>query len=83
MAVASSEGCLSPEQQRMLEFAVLWLDFGGGRSEDIFVKFGVSDRVFFGRLEVLVSQYPVPVTDSVKRRLIELCRIRSRAPLSN
>jgi hypothetical protein len=41
---------IDSEQNRMLDFARLWAPHGGGPSEDIMVRFGLTSTEFFTRL---------------------------------
>ena len=70
---------VGPEQYRMLDFALRWVDFGGGPAEDIFVEFGVSDKVFYQRVGSLISQRRVLESDSLRENLLQVCRGRVAA----
>lgn len=64
-------------QAEMVAFAVRWAPFGGGPSDDIFVTFGVSERVFFQRLHRILADDPRPGLDEVMwRRLRQVCTQR-------
>ncbi|HEY9313787.1 DUF3263 domain-containing protein [Williamsia sp.] len=42
--------------QEMLEFEERWFRFGGGPSDEIFTRFGMTDRTFFGAMETLMGR---------------------------
>lgn len=67
---------ITEDQRRMLDFGLRWAEFGGGASEDIFVDFGVSDRVFFHRLGKLVSDSEVVDSEVIRAQLLDVCRSR-------
>lgn len=69
------------ERQEMVAFAVRWAPFGGGSAEDIWIRFGVSERVYFLRLRVLL-QGPAPqgLDEMMWTRLRRVCDQRLAGP---
>ncbi|MET3953326.1 hypothetical protein ABIE52_000192 [Rhodococcus sp. OAS809] len=65
------------ESRQMIEFASQWALYGGGSSDDIFVKFGVSSKVFFQRLSWMIESGGTVDPDE-RRTLRELCDKRMR-----
>lgn len=41
-------------QDDMVEFESRWFRFGGGPSDEIYTRFGMTDRVFFERMNELM-----------------------------
>nr|WP_271209274.1 DUF3263 domain-containing protein [Rhodococcus wratislaviensis]GLK33777.1 hypothetical protein GCM10017611_06200 [Rhodococcus wratislaviensis] len=60
----------------LLDFARRWAPYGGGSVEDIFVTFGWSATKFFERLEDLVTHKFLPIDDSLRHRLLDICAHR-------
>lgn len=61
----------------MLEFALRWAPFGGGDSEDIWVSFGVTEQVYFARLQIVLHGDPPAGLDTVLwERLRRVCARR-------
>jgi len=61
----------------MLAFALRWLPFGGGDPEDIWIAFGLSERVYFHRLQMLLDGEPPPgIDDSTWLRMKRSCSER-------
>ncbi|KAF0957883.1 hypothetical protein MLGJGCBP_03948 [Rhodococcus sp. T7] len=57
----------------VLAFARVWAPYGGPSPEDIFVEFGISRVSFYRRVQSrLRALPPVPLSDTEKRRLIEV-----------
>lgn len=46
------------KQQRMLEFESSWYRLGGGSSDEISRRFGLSDRDFFDEVDRLLTDAP-------------------------
>lgn len=65
------------EREAMLEFALRWAPFGGGDSEDIWVSFGVTEQVYFARLQIVLHGDPPAGLDTVLwERLRRVCARR-------
>jgi hypothetical protein len=59
--------------EAVLAFARVWAPYGGPSPEDIFVEFGISRTSFYRRVQSrLRALPPVPISDTEKRRLIEV-----------
>ncbi|MBM7241596.1 DUF3263 domain-containing protein [Rhodococcus fascians] len=43
------------DRDRMLQFALQWMPYGGGDREDIMVAFGIPPETYFGRLRHLLA----------------------------
>jgi hypothetical protein len=41
--------------QEILEFETRWFRLGGGPSDEIYERFGMTDRDFFGQVDHLIS----------------------------
>lgn len=65
----------------MVAFAVRWAPFGGGSAEEIRVRFGISERVYFLRLRVVLNG-PVPqgLDEIMWTRLQRICDQRLAGP---
>lgn len=62
---------------RMLDFVIRWRHWGGGPDEDIFIEFGVTPRVFFGRIQAnLGSDVAARHGKEAVAQLESICRIR-------
>ncbi|OLT35054.1 hypothetical protein BJF84_15900 [Rhodococcus sp. CUA-806] len=68
------------EDERMVDFVVRWLPYGGGPAEDIVVGFGISPREFFTRLDVLLRGPACPqhLDRATVAALLTICSRRSR-----
>lgn len=65
------------ERDDMIAFALRWAPFGGGSTEDIWLTFGVGERVFFQRLQrVLSTPPPAGLDDTAWQRLRHVCENR-------
>ncbi|MEY1677925.1 hypothetical protein AB4Z55_27535 [Gordonia sp. ABKF26] len=65
------------EREDMIAFALRWAPFGGGSSEDIWVRFGIPERVFFHRLHRVLAAAPPPgLDDTAWQRLRRVCEHR-------
>lgn len=75
---AATDQLLSPEQQRLLEFAIRWLPFGGGSPGDIFLEFGLSEKKYYDRLLTLITQRSVARSfdEDVVESLIDVSKAR-------
>ena len=62
----------------MLAFAHRWAPYGGGKATEIWVHFGVSERVYFLRLAHLLTTPPFAdgIDDLTRNRLRHLCEQR-------
>ncbi|MFC6129616.1 hypothetical protein [Mycolicibacterium llatzerense] len=70
---------LSPEEHSWVEFALRWADFTTG-DEFIMQEFGMQPNVFYCRLlDLLKSRPSSTLTESQRKRLIDLCFRRSQA----
>ncbi len=76
MSIHTKADRISGEQRHMLDFVFPWLDFGGGSSEEIFVRFGVGEHVFFERLHALASGTDVIRSEHTRRKVLDICRRR-------
>jgi hypothetical protein len=45
----------SSTEEQILEFEARWYRLGGGPSDEIYSRFGMTDRDFFGRVDHLIS----------------------------
>lgn len=69
------------ERQEMIVFAVRWAPFGGGSAEDIWMRFGMSERVYFLRLRVVLRGAVPPGLDEMMwTRLRKVCNQRLAGP---
>jgi hypothetical protein len=68
------------EDDRMVNFALRWLPYGGGPAEDIIVEFGLSSREFFTRLDAVLRGPACPsrLDSNAVAALLEVCRRRLR-----
>jgi hypothetical protein len=69
-----------PYERDMIKFVVIWSDYGGGPSSQIFEDFGLCEREFFRRVFLLVAG---PTADlalggALARRLQRICLARLR-----
>lgn len=46
---------MTDEEQAIIDFAMLWLPYGGPPDEEILVRFGMSEQRFRARLAAIVS----------------------------
>lgn len=73
---------LDPEHRRLVEFAEIWLPYGGGSREDIFVTFGLTEDQYFQRLCDLLTFQSLAVgldTDICKRMItVSTARLTKR-----
>ncbi len=68
------------ERGVMVAFALRWAPFGGGSSEDVWLAFGISEHVYFARLQVVLrGGPPVGVDDVTWDRLRGVCTRRLAA----
>ncbi|PXW29132.1 DUF3263 domain-containing protein [Nocardia sp. 348MFTsu5.1] len=49
---------MAPNAREMLDFEVQWYHLGGGPSEQIHERFGMSDRDYFASLNDLLRESP-------------------------
>jgi hypothetical protein len=49
---------LAPDAQEMLDFEVQWYALGGGPSDQIHERFGMSDRDYFASVNDILQQSP-------------------------
>jgi hypothetical protein len=66
------------ERERILSFATIWLPYGGGPAEDIWVKFGLTVDAYYRRLGSILtdSEHPCGLDPGTVAALLELCRRR-------
>ncbi|KZF09413.1 MAG: DUF3263 domain-containing protein [Rhodococcus sp. (in: high G+C Gram-positive bacteria)] len=69
---------IDSEQNRMLDFARLWAPHGGGPSEDIMVRFGLTSTEFFTRLQSLLEhdEQTELLTPGTRALVLACCRRR-------
>ncbi len=69
---------LDPEQRRLVDFAAMWLHYGGGSREDIFVSFGLTEEQYFQRLLHLLTHRPLAVglDAGVRNRMLAVGKAR-------
>lgn len=60
----------SQVSRAMLDFALRWSPYGGGRDEDILVEFGITSHAFFERVLTMLATQPNGL-ESRKERLIK------------
>ena len=61
----------------MLSFAQRWEPYGGGGASDIWLNFGVTERMFFRRLAyLLTTPHGTSLDEATYRRLRRLCTRR-------
>jgi hypothetical protein len=58
--------------EQMFDFESRWFRLGGGPSDEIHDRFGMSDRAFFGEMNDALSRADIP--DSVDPREADLMR---------
>ncbi|RRQ25292.1 hypothetical protein DK926_24250 [Rhodococcus sp. Eu-32] len=68
------------EDDRIIDFALRWLPYGGGPAEDIVVGFGISPREFFARLDTLLRgpARPPHLDRAAVAALLRMCSRRLR-----
>lgn len=65
----------SIDSDLMIDFARRWAKYGGGSAADIFVHFGVSEKVFFERLGGIMAQR-VDIPSIERAEISSICRRR-------
>lgn len=68
---------MTPDEQGMIDFALLWRQWGGGPAEEIFLKFGVVSSEYFRRLESLLPRSGLD--SGIVGELTRICRVRRSA----
>ena len=58
----------------MIEFALLWRQWGGGPSEEILIKFGLVSSQYFERLESLLLR--INLAPETSEELLRICQHR-------
>lgn len=48
----------SEVSRAMLDFALRWSPYGGGRDEDILIEFGLTSPAFFERVLIMLATQP-------------------------
>jgi hypothetical protein len=75
-----SEQLMTTEVDHMLDFIRCWYRYGGGSAEDIFIRFGVTADLFFGRVDAAIAQQrpsrSLPAQEIAEIR--NVCRRRMR-----
>lgn len=75
--VDSQHPATSARQQQILDFGTSWFALGGGSSQQIDERFGMSDRDFFTELDRLVADSPpTSLTKGELRRMRDVIRRR-------
>jgi hypothetical protein len=82
-AISMSSLSSDPYERDMIKFVIVWRQYGGGRSEEIFEQFGLPEREFFCRVLVLAeSPSALLVLGSARvQEIRELCLSRIRKPV--
>lgn len=57
----------------MLQFALRWYPYGGGSAEDIFVKFGLTEEVYFRRLSHALCSGGTAISPALREILHAVC----------
>lgn len=69
----------SDEQALMLQFALWWYPYGGGSAEDIFIKFGLSEKAYFQRLSHVLCSDRYSISPATRKDLHAVCERRLQA----
>jgi hypothetical protein len=67
------------DQARLVEFALRWQPYGGGSAEDIFVEFGLTEKVYFERLSDVLYAGAAVLTPAAHAALRAICTSRLRS----
>ncbi|PSR69563.1 hypothetical protein C8258_00155 [Nocardia sp. MDA0666] len=59
---------MTDEEQAIIDFAVLWLPYGGPPDEEILVRFGMSEQRFRARLADIVADRGTSVDRAWRQR---------------
>lgn len=65
---------MTDEEQEIIDFAMLWLPYGGPPDEEILVRFGMSEPRFRTRLAAIVSDRGTSVDRAWRQRAAVLLR---------
>ncbi|SNT36547.1 hypothetical protein SAMN05421642_11597 [Rhodococcoides kyotonense] len=76
MSIGTKAARVGGDQRHMMDFVLPWLDFGGGPSEEIFIRFGVGERVFFERLHSFASDNSFTGPENIRLKVLDVCRRR-------
>lgn len=68
---------LTADEQSMIDYALLWIHWGGGSAEEIFLRFGLVSSEYFKQLENLLPK--ANLNSPVTRELTRICRTRRGA----
>ncbi|MEU1984472.1 DUF3263 domain-containing protein [Nocardia sp. NPDC019395] len=70
-------------EAEIIEFALVWRHWGGGRDSDIFVEFGIPPHEYFRRLSALIERGALTrLPAGIVRQLRDICRDRAARQLS-
>ncbi|MBY6365026.1 DUF3263 domain-containing protein [Rhodococcoides corynebacterioides] len=75
-ATPAAEALPAPDDHAVIGFLQRWYAYGGGRSEDILVEFGLSTTQFFTRAKDLLESKAVRVDPAVADAMLTVCRKR-------
>ncbi|MFC7955473.1 DUF3263 domain-containing protein [Rhodococcoides kroppenstedtii] len=75
-ATPAAETLPAPDDQLVVAFLQRWYAYGGGRSEDILVEFGLSTTQFFTRARDLLESKAVRVDPALAEAMLTVCRKR-------
>lgn len=67
---------MTSEQNDMIDFVKIWIPFGGPRSEDILIRYGMLPAVFYRRLLELVDDVPESEHSELEQRFYRGMRLR-------
>lgn len=68
------------DEREIIDFAAIWLPYGGPEPPDIFVRFGISAAIFHRRLQAVLTKHTstqVGISPELHRRL-RLCAERNQ-----
>lgn len=68
------------EDHELLSFAVSWLPYGGGPSDEILIRFGLTKERYLMRLRRIVDEHRDHIHPDTAARLREDCDAAHRAP---
>lgn len=69
------------ERSEMIAFALRWEPFDGGDVGDILVQFGITEGVYYRRLQLILDRASADELDSQSlQRLRRLCQMRLAIP---
>lgn len=75
------------DSHRMMDFARIWSQYGGGEAEDIMVQFGLSEKQYFERIMELLRKsskdFGVDPYKSIRSTALTRLRQQSRLEETN